>query len=170
MAASGDGGAFASAAIEHALAAGDYEMAVDLLEQHGMAMVMQGYAQTVSGWVQALPPEWRAGSPRTELAFAWMHLLRGTYAEAAPYLERTKLVIGGEGAEIPATQAEQVLKAEWLVMRSLHLFMEGKTAESLALAKQALELAPEKDGRVRSLAYWAVASVQQLVAAYTDAT
>lgn len=168
-AAAGGGGAFASAAIEHALAAADYEMAVGLLEQHGMELVMQGYAQTVNGWVQALPPEWRAGSPRTELAFAWMHLLRGAYAEAAPYLERTRRFFGGEGAEIPATQAQQTLKAEWLVMRSLHLFMEGKALQSMALANQALELAPETDGRVRSLAYWAVASVQQLTAAYTDA-
>ncbi|MBN1992998.1 MAG: helix-turn-helix transcriptional regulator, partial [Anaerolineae bacterium] len=44
-----------SEAIPHALAAEDYALAVDLLENHAMEMIMQGYAKTVNGWVQAIP-------------------------------------------------------------------------------------------------------------------
>jgi serine/threonine-protein kinase PknK len=63
--------AFASEAVQHALAARDYEMAVGLIETSAMSLIMQWYATTVNGWIQALPPEWRVKSPRTNLAFAW---------------------------------------------------------------------------------------------------
>ena len=153
----------ASDAIRHALAAEDYALAVDLLESHAMDMIMQGYAQTVNGWVQAIPAEWASSSPRTNLAFAWMHLLRGTYAQASPYLERLQAAFqeGEEGA--PS------IEAEWLVMQSLLLNMQGKATESKALATRALEIAPEQDSRVRSLAYFALAGASQLMEDYPHA-
>jgi hypothetical protein len=67
--AGGECGTFAGEAIQHALAAADYALAVDLLESHATDMIMQGYAKTVDGWVQAIPQEWRSSS-KTHLAFA----------------------------------------------------------------------------------------------------
>ncbi|MFW9805085.1 MAG: LuxR C-terminal-related transcriptional regulator, partial [Candidatus Thorarchaeota archaeon] len=154
---------FASEAIQHALAAEDYALAVDLLESHALEMIMQGYAKTVNGWVQAIPPEWGSQSPRTNLAFAWMHLLRGAYAQASPYLERLE---GSFSASQVSEEDRQSLKAEWLVMQSLLLNMEGKITESLALADQALEIAPEEDNRVVSLAYFGLASAYQAMENY----
>ena len=160
----------ASEAIQHALAAEDYAMAVDLLESHAMAMIMQGYAKTVNGWVQAIPAEWGSQSPRTNLAFAWMHLLRGTYAQASPYLERLQAAFAGSQVGPHLGEEENSsLKAEWLVMQSLLLNMQGKATESVALATQALEIAPERDGRVRSLAYFGMACVYVLIADYAHA-
>lgn len=86
--ASGEDGIFIRDAIQHALEAEDYALVVNLLETHAMGMIMQGYAKTVSTWVQSLPVQWVSQSPRTNLALAWMHLLRGTYSQALQYLER----------------------------------------------------------------------------------
>ena len=47
--------------------------------------------------------------------------------------------------------------------------MQGKATESKALATQALEIAPEQDGRVRSLAYFALAGARQLAEDYPHA-
>lgn len=160
---SGEGGAFVSEAIQHALAAADYALAVDLLERHAMRMMMRGYAKTVNGWVEAIPAEWRAQSPRTNLAFAWMHLLRGAYSQAAPYLERLE---GSFSSSQVSEEERQALKAEWLVMQSLLLNMEGKKTESLTLANQALEIVPEQDSRVRSLAYFGLACAYQAMEYY----
>jgi LuxR family maltose regulon positive regulatory protein len=159
----GERGAFVSEAIQHALAAADYGLAVDLLERHAMDMIMRGYAKTVNGWVQAIPPEWASSSPRTHLAFAWMHLLRGAYAQAAPYLEQLEGSFSGSQVSQEETEA---LKAEWLVMQSLLLNMQGKMTESLALATRALEIAPEQDSRVRSLAYFGQAGAYQVMEEY----
>jgi LuxR family maltose regulon positive regulatory protein len=155
---SGERGAFVNEAIQHALIAEDYAMVVALLESHAMEMIMQGYAKTVNGWVQALPEEWSSQSPRTDLAFAWMHLLRGAYSQASPYLERLERSYSSSKV---SEEERQSLKAEWLVMQSLLLNMQKDKEESLDLAKQALEIVPKRDNRVRSLAYFGAACAYQ---------
>jgi ATP/maltotriose-dependent transcriptional regulator MalT len=109
----------ANEAIEHALAAADYATAVDLLESHATGMIMQGYAKTVNGWVQAILAEWGSQSPRTYLAFAWMHALRGNYAQAWRYLERLQAVFADSRVEPHLGEEISSLKAEWLAMQSL---------------------------------------------------
>jgi len=152
-----------SEAVHHALTAGDYARVVDLLESHALGMIMQGHAKTVNGWVQAIPEEWRFHSPRTNLAFAWMHLLRGAYSQASPYLERLE----GSFSSLQVSEEERrSLKAEWLVMQTLLLNMQGEITKSLALANQALEIVPEDNKRVRSLAHFGLASVYQIMDDY----
>ncbi len=146
-------------AIQHALAAEDYTMAMDLLESHAMGMIMQGYAKTVNGWVQAIPAEWSSQSPKTTLAFAWMHLLRGDYAQVSPYLAQMARIISSPQV---GEKEKQSLRAEWLVMQSLLLSREGKMTESLAAADEALEIVPEDDSRVRSLVYFGLACANQV--------
>lgn len=144
-------------AIHHALAAADYDTAVDLLEDHAMRLIMQGYVKTVNGWVEAIPAQWQSHSPKTHLAFAWMHLLRGAYAQAMPYLERLEAALSAP----PSQQAEMsALKAEWLVLRSLQLSRAGKAPESLALAEEAQAICPEGNDRVWSLVYFALATAR----------
>ena len=160
----------ASEAIQHALAAEDYALAVDLLEKHAMDMIMQGHAKTVNGWVQAIPAEWALSSPRTHLAFAWMHLLRGAYAEASPHLEQLQATLAGFPSGYLSGQEGASLWAEWLVMQAFIQYGQGKAAESMAMTTQALEIAPEQDSRVRSLAYWGLASVYEAMEDYSNAT
>jgi len=156
--AGGAGGGFASEAMGHALAAEDYGLAVTLLERHAAGLIRQGYAQTVHGWAEVIPAEWASSSPRTNLALAWMHLLRGDYPQAARYLARSGAAPGGAGAVAEAGEMEGALGAEWLALQSLMLNREGQAAESQAMARLAVEMAPAGDSRVRSLAYLGLAS------------
>ena len=156
---------FVGEAIEHALAAEAYALAVVLLERHAREMIMQGYAKTVNGWVEALPAGWASPGPRTDLAFAWMHLLRGAYAQASPYLDRARATL----AEAGGGEGSGSLEAEWFVMRSLVLQMEDRPGESEALARKALVLAPESDNHVRSLAHFALGSVLRMTETYDAA-
>jgi LuxR family maltose regulon positive regulatory protein len=153
----------ASEAIEHALAAEDYEVTVVLLENHALGMIMQGYAKTVNGWARALPDEWASQSPRTNLAFAWMYVLRGAYAQASQYLEQLQSTL----ADFHEKDAS--IRAEWLVLQALMLYMQGDMSECMKLATRALELAPERNHRVRSLVYFAQASVYQFREEYSQA-
>mgnify|MGYP002713077550 CR=1 FL=1 len=144
-----------SEAIQHALSATDYALAVDLLENHAMRFIMQGYAQTVNGWVEVIPEQWQWQSPKTNLAFAWMHLLRGAYAQALPFLERLEEIFSGTQE---SEQEKHAIKAEWLVMQSL---LQNTPTKSLSLANEALEIIPEEDGRAQSLAYFGLATAYQ---------
>jgi LuxR family maltose regulon positive regulatory protein len=150
--------------MKHALAAKDYAMAVDLLEENAMKMIMQGYVRTVSIWVQAMPAEWRTQSPRTYLALAWMHLLRGTYVQASPYLEQLEAIFSNpqmNGLEKGSIQAE------WLVMQSLLLNKEGRNEEGFNLAEKAIGMVPKDHHRVLSLAYFGLACAYQAMDDYT---
>ncbi len=153
-------------AVHHALAAADYDTAVDLIESHAMRLIMQGHVKTVHGWVEAIPPQWQSHSHNTHLAFAWMHLLRGAYAQAAPYLERLETTLSASPLQEAKTR---VLKAEWLVLRSLLLSRAGKTMESLALAEDAQAIGLERNGRVQSLVYFALATARLAIGDETGA-
>ncbi|MFN2198320.1 MAG: hypothetical protein ACK2UW_19530, partial [Anaerolineales bacterium] len=146
-------------AVRHALSGEDYAMAVELLEDHAMEMIMQGYVKTVNSWIQAIPPEWRSQSPRTHLALAWMYALGGAYSQITTYLNQLQTIFENNQMETQMGEEYDSLKAEWLVLQALHLYMQGKRTECMGLATQALEIAPEKNYRVQSLAYYVQASV-----------
>jgi LuxR family maltose regulon positive regulatory protein len=167
--AGGERGTFAGEAIQHALAAGDYALVVKLLENHAPGMIMQGYAKTVHGWVQAIPAEWSLQSPRTDIAFAWMHLFRGAYTRAFPYLERLQGSLADSRIKHQLGEERLSLEAEWLVIQSLILYAQGKAKESVVTVTRALETAPEQDSHVRSLAYYALASARQFLEDYPRA-
>ena len=150
-------------AIQHALAAADYALAVQLLESHATDMLMQWYAQTVEDWLHAIPPEWSRHSPRINLAFAWMHLLRGNFAQAFSYVERLQEIFATAQIE------EALLQAEWLALQATLINAQGKPAESLALAEQALLIVPEQEARVRSQIYLAMAGAYQQLDDYDRA-
>ena len=153
-------------AIDHALAAMDYATAVNLLEAHAMDMIMQGHAKTVHDWVEAIPADWRTHSPRTDLAFAWMHMLRGAYAQANECLERLEALLAD--SSLPAGEY-LIVEAEWLAMQALMSNMRGDVTAGYAQASRALELAPPAESRVRSLAHFGLAGVYQLMDDYSRA-
>ncbi len=155
-----------SEAIQHALAAADYAAAVHLIESHAMDMLMQWHVKTVEGWMRAIPAEWCAQSPQANLAFAWMHFLRGNPAGAFPYLERLQ---GMFPASQAGEEADRSLEAKWLALQSMLLNAQGKAQESLAVDNQALEIAPREDVHVRSLIYLGLAGAYQQLDDYPHA-
>jgi len=110
-----------SEAIQHALAGEDYAPAVHLIESHAMDMLMQWHLKTVDGWMQAIPGEWLAQSPEANLAFAWMHLMRGDPTRAAPYLQRLGVMFADPLAEPLSSH-----RAKWLALQSMLLNAQGK--------------------------------------------
>jgi LuxR family maltose regulon positive regulatory protein len=150
-------------AIQHALTAGDYGAATQLLEEHATEMLIQGYVKTVEDWMQAIPAEWRAQNPRVNLAFAWKHLLHHDFPRAFPFIERLQALFAGfQGSEAPPA----ALQAEWLALQAMLLDGQGQAEAGLALTEQALTLVPEKEGYVRSLIYMGMAIAHQLLGDY----
>jgi hypothetical protein len=94
-----------------------------------------------------------------------MHLLRGAYAQATPYLERLEAALEtSQSAGEPSS-----VRAEWLVMQSLLSKMKDCSERSKEKATQALAIAPAHDNRVQSLAYWGLAHAYQILEDYADA-
>ncbi|MBI5564111.1 MAG: hypothetical protein HY870_04385 [Chloroflexi bacterium] len=150
-------------AIQHALAAADYALAVQLIETHATDMLMQWYAKTVDSWLRAIPPGWSQHSPRTSLAFAWMHLLHGRFEQVFVYVARLQEIFATEQIESVA------LQAEWLALQATLINAQGKPTEGLTLAERALSIVPDQEARVRSQIYLAMAGAYQQLDDYERA-
>lgn len=82
-----------SEAIDHALAADDGDLAVDLLEAKSRALVQDGQLATFLGLLAKLPPAIAAARPKLQVGVAWTHVLlrRPTELHAALRLVRASL-------------------------------------------------------------------------------
>jgi LuxR family maltose regulon positive regulatory protein len=145
-------------AVQHALAAADYGLAVQLIESYATDMFLKWHAKTLRGWMLAIPPAWITSSPRINLTFAWMHLSDFEIAEAIPYIERLGRLL--PNPRIGAGE-DASLRAEWLALQAMLSNAQGEPAEALDLTKLALEIAPDAEGYVRSQIYLGLASAYQ---------
>jgi LuxR family maltose regulon positive regulatory protein len=110
-------------AIGHAFAAGDPDLAGELVAEGWRREFNLGHLQTVQGWLDRLPPAHVAGDARLTVAQVWLHLDRGRLDEAG-----TVLAAAGR----PATTDGHLQ-----VLRVLHTFKGGNVplaAERLAVA------------------------------------
>ncbi|HZU86114.1 MAG TPA: AAA family ATPase, partial [Anaerolineaceae bacterium] len=152
-------------AIEHALATKDHSRVVHLLEKIAMQLILQAHIRTVEAWLLSIPSEFLEPSPRINMVFAWMHLLRGTSAQATPYLERLATIFSNP----EVTHNDASLQGEWLALQSKLLLMQGNPVESQDLANRALRILPEADTPVRSMVHANLAVAYQQMLDYDRA-
>jgi len=149
-------------AVQHALAAGDNSLALELIELYAVQMLVQGHARTVAGWMQAIPEPYRARSRRASLAFAWMDLMRGNFEAMPAHIARLQTLF-------VAASPDPALQAEWLALQATLLSGQGRPQDSLALAGQALALADPEDAYLNGLIEMAQAGAYQLLDDYPHA-
>jgi LuxR family maltose regulon positive regulatory protein len=154
-------------AIQHALAGADYPTTVRIIEGNALSMLMEWHIKTVEGWMAAVPIEFCAESPLANLAFAWIHLLRGHPEHAFPYLERLQNMFSDPQFE---GHADKTLKAKWFAMQCMLLNAQGKTSESINLGQEALKIAPTSDLHLHSMIHLGLAGAYQLMDDYQKAT
>jgi LuxR family maltose regulon positive regulatory protein len=124
-------------AIGHALAAGDAELAANLLAVHGARFVARGESRTLQGWLDALPRERLLGDPRLCLIQAQALIHDRKVGTIEPYLRAAE--VGLETAGGPESTA---LRGGLLTMQA-HLAIErGTVADALVLARAADDLLP----------------------------
>ena len=153
--------AYADEAVRHALAIADDEFAAHVIEANAMEIIDQWHAKTVHAWMQSLPPEWIARSPRANLAFAQMYLMRGDHLQASPYLERLQAIFSNAADGVSDSAGEPGLQARWLVLQATAFNAQGKPSEAVEMAQKALERAPKEDSDALGQAYLALANAYQ---------
>ncbi len=145
----------AGEAVQHWLAVEDYEAVVRLLEIHAMPTILQGHARTMERWLRALPPEWQSIGPRTNLAFAWMLLLRGQYSEVAGYLQNAKTSAARQAKGKVETEATDI-QCEVLALRGVLTALQDDPAAGTELVLEAIELAPAENVYLQGLVYFSL--------------
>lgn len=146
---------FDAQAVEHALAARDYERAARLIEDSSRAAFMLGQYTTLLGWLDALPEEMVRQRARLCLAYAWTSLMAGNLSDVEPHLNALEDLIdapvGGPG---PAKQSEaelQMYRAHMLSIRAELACSLGKVSEAAAYSRQALDVLPREESFLRGM-------------------
>jgi LuxR family transcriptional regulator, maltose regulon positive regulatory protein len=154
-----------SEAMEHSLTAKDYSHAIQIIGNAALPMILQAHVRTVDGWLQDIPQTYLEQSLELNMAFAWLNLLRGTFSEATPYVERLFTMFSSTkmGNQNP------YIHGEWLALQARLLSVQGKTAESRDMANQALHLLPETAVHIRSLIHINQATIYQQMLDYDHA-
>ncbi|GAP11815.1 hypothetical protein BECAL_03009 [Bellilinea caldifistulae] len=132
-------------AIDHALAARDFARAATLLEINTWTLLNQGYVRRIEAWMQSLPVEWRTQSPRTNLSFAWMYLLRGNFIKVVPHLQEAETALEN------APEADD-LRAECHALRANLLQSQGEIPAAIENAKEAIKIVSPGNVRLLGLA------------------
>lgn len=157
----------ASEAIEHALAGEVFDQAVNLLEKYAMSLAMQGHVKTVERWMQAIPPALHSQSPRANLAFASVYLMRGNYAEVARYLKQAEAAIFQTQPKNELDDSETAsLQAEWYAIQANLLNVGGDSTGSLSAAEKSLQLARPDQFHILGIAYLGMGGAYRLIGDY----
>lgn len=129
-------------ALNHALAAADFERAANLVAANALPMLMRGEVTTVQGWLDALPQEIVRSHPRLCIDMAWtMHLTHHPEA-IEPLLQNAERGLESSGL------TEQTVTSSWIgeimALRAWVKRCQGDLAQAIELSYEALERLTEE--------------------------
>ena len=135
-------------AINHALAAQDWEGAVRLIESNGIMVVLNRQVQTMLGWIDRVPEELVRERPAlcTIRALALVLFNRPDAAEAS--LQEAERYLGGN----PTTDQARTILGRVAVTRAAIARSSGDLERCVAMGRRALELLPETESTGRAAA------------------
>lgn len=120
-----------SDAVGHALAAGDLEMAADLVEQAAKEMFARSELITLRGWLEALPIDAMA-RPRLAMVQAWVTIATTPQQSVAALLDGVERGVQAK----PGDDVRGAL-AEVAILRAVGAMNQGRFEECIALCRQA---------------------------------
>ena len=143
-------------AVEHALAAEDFENAAALVTEEAEFLLRRGDAGTVLGWLDALPLALVRKAPILGLLRVWMSLLTVEVENAAQQLAAV-------ARDLEALNAEPALWGRWHTAAAyLVRVQQADFDASAAHVDQALELLPVEDQLWRNMALMNLALIPLL--------
>jgi LuxR family maltose regulon positive regulatory protein len=177
-----------SEAIRHALAAGDFERAADLVELAIPAMRQARQEATARRWLKALPDELIRARPVLSVALAGALLVSGQLEgvearlrDAERWLDTT--ADAGDGSDVPSTGMVVVDEEEFrrlpgaiAIYRAAQALALGDVTGTVTHARRALDLVAEDDHLGRGaaagflgLTYWTSGQLEAAHRSWADA-
>ena len=133
-------------AVQHALAAQDFERASGLIEQFALSLGLTGHLYTVLGWLKALPDELIRVRPLLCLYFAALLVSVNELEAADAHLQDAERCVQ---KGVPAELARIIL-GHVFSLRSTIILLSGDIASGVSLARQSLDLLPETEVLART--------------------
>ena len=141
---------FVVEAISHALAAGDEDAAVKVVQAHRHQAMNEERWQQLEHWLRLMPQRLVDQRPELLLLRAWMLQVRWQFAALPPYLDRIEALL--EQHPVPEPELTG-LRSEIDALRSMHYHLALDAERTATHAARALQTAPMAYSFVRSQAW-----------------
>ncbi|MCL4264965.1 MAG: hypothetical protein KJ069_17225 [Anaerolineae bacterium] len=145
-------------AIQHALAAHDTGLAVEIVAEHRQHQMNREQWPLLNQWLRLFPPELVDGEPELLLLRAWILYSQWRYADLPPILERLESLL----AHAPEATAVR-LSGEVAALRSQQFFWTHQAAQGVEGSQRALAQLPADHSYVRGVAWVFLAGNRYLV-------
>jgi LuxR family maltose regulon positive regulatory protein len=138
-------------AVVHALAAGDLERIVRVIEGRALSMMDATEWSTLAEWLNALPGEVVRRQPWLCIARAWILAGDRQFDAAARYLEEAEIGQKTLADGVAGTTESRRLLGYAATLRTHITSLQGDLQATVRFARQAVELLPQRDQSTRSL-------------------
>jgi LuxR family maltose regulon positive regulatory protein len=141
-------------ALQHALAAGEVQTAVHLVEQHRYELMNTQQWHRLDRWLNLLPADAVAQSPMLISTRAYLAVHRDQNLEMLRAMQQAEQLLTKLALE---PDQAQVVKAEIAVIQGVLDVLAGRAAPGIAAAQRGLELLPPEALHIRSIAMGVIA-------------
>jgi LuxR family maltose regulon positive regulatory protein len=139
---------FSNEAVQHALAAKNYEKAAELIDEYGQEMFYSEKHHVLINWMDTLPCENLQSHPRLQIYRLLIDLLTGTLDMSEHTLIEKETLI----KSLPRSTENDRLRRSALVNLAM-LFAFQNTTKAFQIAEQALAEIPDSDLDLRAFIY-----------------
>jgi len=136
-------------AVDHALAAEEFDRASRLVEENVKIVLMHGEVTTVLNWLEALPKEVVRAHPRLYIDHAWALYLTNRPNAVEPLLQDAER--GLQSKNLDESAITSGWRGEVMVLRAWVKRCQGNLDQAIELSEQALKHLTEKQSFVRCL-------------------
>jgi len=140
-----------SGAVEHVLAAGDFERAADLIEEETCARRRYVDASLLLRWLGTLPNSLLRGRPQLCVLYAWALVHSGALDDVEHRLRDAEvaLMVDDEALIDELSDEQRTMLGEICIVRARMAAMQQDTRLTTELSNRALELLPEDELQLR---------------------
>jgi LuxR family maltose regulon positive regulatory protein len=153
------GQGYVEEALQHAIAADDIDMAVELVEQSSQNLLNRVERPTLERWLAMLPESVIRQRPQLLVAQGWLFYLQWRLSAVATVLDLAEAKLESD-SNSSSKAGYQTLIGQINTLRSgVHYIFYGDPIQALAAGEAALQNLPveERGARSTALLYWALA-------------
>ncbi|MEE4354607.1 MAG: LuxR C-terminal-related transcriptional regulator [Desulfatiglans sp.] len=146
-------------AVNHTLAAKDYQRAAQLVEKSTMELLRQGELHTIVGWIKVLPKKVARRRPWLCIFQAWALAFFGQLDRVEPLLEDAERLIHSSNpqGEISISEYErQEMVGNIAAMRAYIAVIIGNFSHAIEIAKSADEILSGRNLFASSVLQWVI--------------
>lgn len=138
-------------AMPHALAAGDLELAADLIERHMVALMTRGEMSTLLRWLKLLPETVTRRRPWLLAAEGWIYTFAGSVELVEPLAKQAEQLLREQTPDDAGPRSIASVAGNLAAMRAFVAQIMGDDERAIELARDADRLLPPDEHVARSV-------------------